>query len=76
MDTVDGALGHLFYVVVEVTEVPVKELVNPGAKAAITRKAQKKPDVTLQDYSQTPIPIFTHVSLEFQNGGRRVRVPV
>ena len=41
MDTVDGALGPLFYVVVEVTEVPVKELVDPGAKAAIPHKAQK-----------------------------------
>ena len=90
MDTVDGALGPLFCVVVEVAGVPVKGLVDPGssatimsfelfkevrAKAAIPRKALKKSDVTL-DYSQRPIPIFAQVSLEFHTGGRRVRVPV
>ena len=91
VDTVEGALGLLFYATVVVAGTPVDALVDPGSsatimlfelfkkvgpKAGIPREALQKPRVMLRDYSRRPIPVFAEVNLEFSYQGQRVTVPV
>ena len=76
VDAVEGALGPLFYSTVEIAGTPVNALVDSGLsatilsfelfrtignKAGISRIAMQKSMVTLRDYCQRPIQIFTQV---------------
>ena len=91
VDTVDGALGPLFYATVVVAGTPVDALMDPGSsatimsfelfkkvgtKAGIPREALQKPKVMLREYSRRPILVFAEVNLEFSYQGQRVTVPV
>ena len=88
-NTVEGALGPLFYATVVVARTPVDALVDPGSSATImsfelfgwasrqeSHGRHYKRRVMLQDHSRRPIPVFAEVNLEFSHQGQRVTVPV
>ncbi len=91
VDQVTGPVGALYYCQVKIEGEPVEALVDTGsaatvlsfdvfkaigAKAKIPVSALSRPDITLRDYSQRPIPIGAKVNLKFEYQGKSVIAPV
>ncbi len=87
----DRPVGALYYCWVKIKGEPVDAMVDTGsgamvlsfdvfkaigAKANIPVSALSRPNVTVRDYSQRPIPIGANVNLESAYQGKRVSLPL
>ena len=81
VDLVSGSVGPLYYAAVVIGKIPVKAMVDPGSSATIISfekfkevgrqmgiqaDSLKRPNLTLYDYSQKPIPVGATVELTFK----------
>ncbi len=91
VDQVTGPVGALYYCQVKIEGVPVEHMVDTGsaatvlsfnafkaigAKAKIPASALSRPDITLRDYNQRPIPVGAKVNLEIEYQGKSIIAPV